>query len=265
MYLLQADETNVEASQGNFFIYGGVVLPVSRLRDVHDAVERVRKKYGFAAEDQFKFNTHTRPAEMSVADWTAAKAEVLERASELDVDLIIYVVHHGIAAGADAGTRMSYALNALIAHFDLRYLSEKGSHGIVSLDRLDEAFGYGYLRSRFQSPLDLPDGRSPSLERVLHYSMTCDGASHVSSLVDIAIGAVRYCVNTAAGKGRDDVAQKMFPAIAQLMWHKMRGDVMKVGGYGFLMYPKVIRSPFYKEQYDELIKTLERYGSTGDD
>lgn len=265
MYLLQADETNVDASQGDFFIYGGVALPVARLRDVHDAVQEIRQKYGFAKEDQFKFNTHTRPLEMSIADWTAAKAEVLERAANLDVDLIVYVVHHGIAVGVDPHLRMSYALNALIAHYDMRYLAEKSARGVVSIDRLDESFGYNYLRSRFQSPLELPDGRSPSLDRVLHYSMTCDGASHLSSVVDIAIGAVRYCVNSAGGKGRDSVAQKMFPAVARLMWHKMHGEVMKIGGRGFLTYPKEVKAPYYRRQYDSLIAALERYGSSGDE
>jgi hypothetical protein len=97
----------------------------------------------------------------------------------------------------------------------MRYLAEKASFGVACVDRLDPKFGYSYLRRRFQEPLDLPDGRTPRLERIIHLSMSCDGASHASSLVDIALGGFRYCVNTALGKGKgkDDVAPEDIPAL----------------------------------------------------
>ncbi|MGN6333347.1 MAG: hypothetical protein ACTHOD_17165 [Motilibacteraceae bacterium] len=262
MYILQADETNTEPAQGDFFLYGGLVVPIDRLPEIHGAVARVREKYGFANDDQFKFHTRTRPAALSSKDWTAAKAEVLTAASDLGVELIVYVVHHGIARGVSVEERNEYALNSLIAHFDMRYLNEKSSFGMVSIDRLNEKFGYGYLRDRFQNPLSLPDGRSVVLSRVLHYSMTCDGASHLSSLVDIALGGVRYCVNAATGRGKDDVAEQLFPAVAKLMWQKRVGDDIQVGGYGFLQYPKEIKAPVYREAYATLAETLANYAGS---
>lgn len=261
MYLLQADETNTEPNQGDFFIYGGLVLPMNRMLDVHQAVEAIREKYDFSPDDQFKFHTRSRPEGMDFDVWTAAKAEALTVAASLDVKLIVYVIHHGIAGGVDPEKRNRYALNALIAHYDLKFLAAQASVGAVTLDRLEEKFGYAYLRSRFQSPLDLPDGRSPALNRVLHYSMTCDGASHLSSLVDLAIGGMRFCVNAATGEGRDAVAEKIFPAVAKLMWSQDVAGTRHIGGYGFLSYPKDIRSPGYAAQYDALRHQLAKYAS----
>jgi hypothetical protein len=104
-----------------------------------------------------------------------------------------------------------WALNFVVTEFDLNYLALKRDVGGVCVDRLDPRFGYEYLRRRFQEPLDLPDGRSPTLNRIVHYSMSCDGrptlARPSTSLwVPFASG-----VNSAIGSGNPEVATQMFP------------------------------------------------------
>lgn len=256
MYFFFTDETNLVPSQGDFFIYGGIVATAEQIPALHDIVVAVRTKYGFNPEDSLKFHTRSRPAHVSFEDWTSAKFEVIEAAEGVGVDLLSYVVLHAIARQSQEKI-LEWALNALIAHFDLRYLAEKTARGAVCLDRLDEKFSYPYLRNIFATGAIMPDGRIVKLQRVIHYSLTCDGASHVSSVIDIALGGLRYCVNTGSGgPGSTVIAARIFPPLARMMWSVDTPAGRKIGGYGFIQYPKEIRVPDYEDRYVKLRTAL---------
>ena len=262
MYLFFTDETNVDPHQGKFFIYGGLILTPEQLGQAHGAVEEVRRRYGYLDTDSFKFQTASRPKQLTVEEFTAAKAEVVAAANRLGIRMIIYVVLHDIAKNQPTETNIEWALNSVLADFDMRFLSDHNSYGTVCIDRLPEKFSYDYLKSKFQGGVTLPDGRNPRLSRIVHYSVSSDGASHVSSLVDIALGGVRYCVNAAGGIGKEPIAKAMFPNLAQMLWHKTTAEgTRQVGGYGFIQYPKNIKVPQYATMYQELATTLGEWGS----
>ena len=105
-------------------------------------MEQVRLDYGYTDADAFKFHTRSRPTQIDVPTWTESKAMLLLGAAELGVELIVYVVHHGIAAGKTPNERMEFAMNAVISHFDSRYLTDKQDYGVVCVDLLDPQFGY---------------------------------------------------------------------------------------------------------------------------
>ncbi|MEU3443988.1 hypothetical protein ABZ755_26915 [Streptomyces griseoincarnatus] len=254
MYWLFADETNTQPSQGTFFIYGGLIASADQIVQVHESISRIRREFGFKDSDQFKFQTASRPDGMSIEDWSAAKKAALEAAQLIGVEMLAYVVHHGIAKSGNEVT-MEYALNTLVAHFNFRYLAEKDSFGALCIDRLDEAFGYRYMRERFQTPLSV-QGRKAPLERVIHYSMTCDGASHMSSVVDLAIGGFRYCVNSAMGAGKEEVARDILKPIAKMMWSKERDGKNYIGEYGLVKRPVMVMVDSYREDYEELTRVL---------
>ncbi|MFE7594472.1 hypothetical protein ACFU6K_34215 [Kitasatospora sp. NPDC057512] len=258
MRWLFVDETNNSPKDGTFFICGGLAMESSQIAAAHDMVQEVREQYGFQDTDQFKFQTASRPKGMDLATWTDAKRTALERASEIGVDLFVYAIHHGIASG-QADRTAEYGLNAIIAKFGMAYLEELDDYGAVCIDRVDPKFGFSYFRDRFQQPLNLPDGRQPKVERVVHYSMSCDGASHVSSLVDLAIGGIRYCMNAATGNGSDDVAAKIMPPLVDLLWSKEINGSIVARDYGFLLYPRTIKAEVYKQAYKDLTTTLTKY------
>lgn len=265
MHWFFADETNVEPGQGTFFIYGGLIATPRQIVEIHDSVAQVREKYGFDHSDQFKFQTASRPSGMRVENWTSAKREALERAQKIGIKMIVYVVHHGIAKGSGGKEATAeYALNTLVAHFDMKYLAQEDAYGALCIDRLDEKFGYRYMRERFQQPLSLPDGRSPRLERVIHYSMSCDGASHMSSLEDLAIGGFRCCANAAMGSGRDVVATEMMKPIAKMMWSRQGDGKNYIGGYGLVKRPLIVKVAEYQNDYDSLTSMLTRYSQEKD-
>lgn len=259
MYWFFTDETNREPQQGGFFIYGGLVLMPEQVVELHTAVSQIRNDFGYQDTDPLKFATKSRPGHMTQEAWTISKRTLLEVAVDIGVDMIVYVVHHRIAAGKSPDDRLGYALNAVLRHFNSKYLAGASDYGAVCVDRLDPTF-FRYLESRFQRPLEFASsGYAPRLDRIVHYSMSSDGASHITSVVDIALGAFRYCANAAMGQGSDRVAAQMLPLVARLMWHSRKGPGGRIGGYGLIQYPKEVRSPLYRQDYRRLISGLERY------
>jgi hypothetical protein len=259
MRFLFLDETNLQASQGEFFIYGGLVMTPEQMPTLHASVSQIREKYRFEPRHSLKFHTRSRPDHLSIEEWTAAKAEVVTSAEAAGARLLSYVVLHDLAKQQNQETLLKWALNALIGHFDLRYLAEHNDWGSVCLDRLDERFSYAYFQDKFANGVTLQDGRTVQLNRIIYYSATCDGASHLSSVVDIVLGGLRYCVNTASGSGKDTVAAQIFPPISRMMWSRETARKRQIGGYGFLQYPKDVRVPTYQQRYHALAVALASY------
>ncbi|MGC4111769.1 MAG: hypothetical protein QM747_15395 [Nocardioides sp.] len=265
MYWLFTDETNTTDKDGDFFIYGGVIVTPEMAGNLHDAVEQIRHKYGFRDGDQFKFQTKSRPRHVTLDDFSAAKAEANRALLDHGAIVMIYVVLHDLARSKTIETMTEWALNSLLYHFDVNFLRQKNDFGAVCIDRLDPKQAYSYMRETFAHGVAFPNGSRVKLGRVIHYSMSSDGASHLSSLTDIALGSVRYAVNFATGQGNETVARKVLQPVAAAMWHQVAPDgTHKVGGYGFLQYPKTINAPSYRARYDALVKSLGDLGSTPD-
>jgi hypothetical protein len=263
--MLLTDETNVTEKDGDFFIYGGLVMTPEVAAKLHAAVEQIRHKYGYQDGDQFKFQTKSRPEQVSIEDFAKAKAEANQAILEHGAVVMIYVVLHHLARNQSIETMTEWALNSLLYHFDSKFLSEKNDVGAVCIDRLDPGQAYVYMKDKFANGVTFPSGTKVKLRRVIHYSMSSDGASHLSSLTDIALGSVRYAVNFATGHGKEEVARKVLQPVAEAMWHKLKPNgEHQVGGYGFIQYPQSIKVDAYRERYDALARRLGELGSTQD-
>lgn len=266
MYWLFTDETNVTDKEGDFFIYGGLMMSDAQMIALNKEVIAIRQKYGYTDGDRFKFQTASRPSQVPPEQFALAKAEALASLKKHGALVVMYVVLHDIAKNKTVQEMTEYALNALIGHFDLKFLAEKGDMGAVCIDRLDPKFGYKFMTDKFANGLTFSAG-PVKLQRIVHYSMSCDGASHMSSLTDIALGSMRYAVNFASGKGREGVARELLVPLAQAMWHKPKvaGEGRQIGGYGFLKYPRgEIRVYPYQQRYDDLLRKLGELASTDD-
>lgn len=265
MYWRHTDETNVTEKEGDFFIYGGIIVTPEVAATLHAAVEGIRHKYGYEDGDQFKFQTASRPKQVSIGDFAAAKAEANQALLEHGAIVVAYVVLHQLARNQTIDTITEWALNALLYHFDVDFLGEKNDVGAVCIDRLDPKVAYAHMKDKFANGVTFQNGTKIKLRRIIHYSMSSDGASHLSSLTDIALGSLRYAVNFSGGQGKEDVARKVLQPVAAAMWHKVAADgTHNVGGYGFLQYPKTVMIPAYHERYDNLVKSLSELGSTAD-
>ncbi len=263
MYTFMTDETNKNPVAGQFFIYGGLVATEEQVIEVHKAVAEIRSRYGYLPGDSFKFHTRSKPDQVSVDDARAAKQELVERLVTISVRMIVYVILHDIAMKKSGEVVMNYALNTVAAKYH-RMLEIENGHGTMVIDRADDQ--HGHLESLFQHGIQI-DGWTMRLDdRIMSFEMTTDNSTHLSSAVDIALGAFRYCVNAAGGSGSEVMAETIFPPLSELVWGVDDKGVKRVGGYGYIARPQDVRVPSYAAKYADLANSLEKYsgGSTAE-
>src|SRR5438876_5543885 len=144
MHILLTDETNRYPSETvKFFVYGGLLFPAEVLRTLHDAIERIRLSSGYRKEDQFKFDTRSRPAHVSQEAATEAKRQVLEVCNTSGCKFIVHVILHDIIANQDRDQQLQWAADYVIGRFNL-YLDEVGDDGICIVDNLPNRSEFRY-------------------------------------------------------------------------------------------------------------------------
>lgn len=265
LYWFHVDETNITGSDADFLIVGGLVLNAKQIIDADLAIDVIRRHYGYTPTDRFKFNTKSRPKQVSQEDFMKAKEATISLLEPLGIRMIVYVVLHDIAKNKPLEETMAMAYNTLFAHFDLRFLQTHSSKGVVCIDRGKDQFVFPYLQDKHQAGIKMFDGREVTLDRIMHYSVTTDGASHISSLVDIALGAFRYCVNLSNSPIKDqklEIANKLLRPLSKALWHREVNGERLVVGYGYLPYPRQgVRVPSYKMKYETLAEDLTKWSS----
>lgn len=259
MHWFLVDETNRDYAADHFFIVGGLVFTEEQIELVDAAVREVRATYGYRSGDSLKFDTNGRPAHITPQQHRDAKQDLIQRLRDIGVRMIVYVILHDICASEEYNTKMNYALNTLVyAYTDL--LARESATGVMLIDRDNDR--YNHLEHLFQHGLNFEGREVPVTARIRLFGMTNDNASHLSSATDVALGAFRYCVNTAGGWGRDEVARGMFPPLADMMWgFETQQGVKQVNGYGYHPRPKTVRAHRYRELYDNLGNALVAYSS----
>lgn len=257
MYWYVIDETNRDYQQDHFFIVGGLVLTEDQFWQTDVLVRQIRESAGYVRGDSFKFDTRARPAQVSIEIATKAKGDLLVGLEKIGVRMIVYVILHDLCMEQSYDVRMNWALNTIVYAYHNLLAAEKAD-GVVMLDR--DNGRYDHLEHLFQQGLQFPGGQTFALDsRIKLFGMTNDNASHVSSAADVALGAFRYCVNTAGGWGRDEVARSMFPTISRLIYGVEERGVRRLAGHGFHARPKYVGKPEFKERYAALTGALAEY------
>jgi hypothetical protein len=232
-YILYADETNAEPGERvEFFIYGGVWLPVERLPDLDKAIADIRSDTGYSPGDFLKFDTHSRPKQVGREQQTAAKEAVLQACFDVGVRFSAVVVLHGIAQ--DPEWRWAVQADDLLQAFD-KFLARHEGVGVVVMDRKDKIHDYliekgqrGYVKRKTDE--------STPFKHIHSFSSGAIGASHLASVADVVLGSFRYCVNDV---NETPASQKMLPAVVRLMWHFRlpRSGEVHLGARGLLLRP----------------------------
>jgi hypothetical protein len=256
VYTFITDETNVQASKdGDFFIYGGLIFSADQMTRVTSDIELIRAKRGFEPGDKLKFDTNSRPKEMPPATYTAAKNDVVRSCLDAGVKFIAYMILHKIV---DKRFKGEFALNSVLVAFGNKFLVEKRDYGIVVMDRLPESTqAYDMLKRKFQEGLRIAStGGTIAVPRVLLYATTCDGASHLSSAVDIVLGSLRWVVNNRKNPKQSPAAQTLLNNVANMMYHRKIGDNIRVRERVLILRPQNIAHPPYKQEYEDLVAYL---------
>jgi hypothetical protein len=252
MYLLVADETNRSASaSAKFLIYGGLIVPMAALPDLSVAIEGIRSRYGYRPQDEFKFDTRSRPDSVSPTAAKDAKKDVVAVCGQMNCRFVAQVSLHALIMHRTPEEQLEFAINTILLAFN-QFLIREEAHGLCLIDNFPSKRQWAFLANKFSTGLTFGAGKSRRLDRIHAYGATCAGAGHVNSVMDIVLGSFRYCVNESAN---DDAARDMLRAVMPLML-SAQGQDGRITGYGLLLRPKSINAPAHKREYDSLVKRL---------
>lgn len=250
MHILFTDETNLPNDPGaKFFAYGGLIVPVEKLPELHNGVEQIRQEAGYNEDDELKFETNARPKQISIEQATKAKGQVVDLCIVLECRFIVYVVLHAISQKTKRADLVNWGANHVMGKFN-RFLTVNESHGIVALDRLSSTEEYKLITEKFNHGLILHGDEKVKLDRILLFSSTCINASHACSAMDIVLGSFRYCINNPLNL---EAARIMMKNITKLIWCHRSGEDIYPMEKGLIFRPKDIKVAKYKAEYDSLL------------
>jgi hypothetical protein len=259
-YLLVIDESNASLSQGTFFLMGGLIFDLSEIGKIHHAVGELRTKYGYCPTDVLKFNVNSRPGQVSIEQFRALKDEVLTLLKDSGTKMIVYVVHHGIRRNRSDTENTKWGMQAIVGVFSKEFLARRDSFGLVTVDQTPGGTLLRSLEETFAAGVSSAEWHEQRFSHIVHLSLTASGASHLNSAVDIALGALRFCINSVPGENSELVAREILPKVVRLMYaeNDVRGKP-SIANFGYLQYPRNILSDQYRQEYEELLKKLNSY------
>jgi hypothetical protein len=264
MHLILTDETNRQPSpKVKFFVYGGLIFPIEALYDLDRRIQGIREWAGYRPGDEFKFDTHSRPEQVSFDVATEAKRQVIAACQEIGCRFIAHIILHQIIANQDPKQQVQWAADYVISRFNM-YLEELEDIGICVIDNLPEPGQFSYLSEKYQFGLRGLPGGDRSLNQIQLYAATCSGASNVSSAMDIVLGTFRYCINDPPNQ---DAAIEMLKSLVPMIWYRETKGKRVYEDYGIILRPKrsKVKSAFPKfyPEYDKLIKHLNMLAGGG--
>lgn len=250
MQLVLTDETNTTTGQSTFFLVGAIAVPADAAGALHGAVEQIRSKYGYRPEDSFKYARADKPQHLDNNAFNEAKSEALDLFAQHEIKILMYACHHLIAENRTPEEKFQWGCNALLWVVQ-GFLEETHQHALVLQDRHPVGNEFAYYKDRFrQSNADSPDGHK--LRNVVGFGSTCDGATHLSALCDIALGSYRFCLNH---QDKDIVNGILMPKLLAATWGYP--DPMRKG---FSLFP---RRTVYKREcvndYQEIREHIAKY------
>lgn len=248
MQLMFADEADVEQGRNQlFYVAGAIFVAADRARALSDAVFQIREARGFRPGDHLKFALRNRPDHVSSDDHRDAKQDVMTAAAAHGVTFCAYVMLHELAQDRGQEQLVQFGANTLLGKFN-EFCGQQGvGPGVAMFDRMPIANEYAFFREKFSRGLTFPNTQDRRLENVIAYASTCDGASNLSSVMDIVLGAFRYCVNEPE---RDVAGRQLLPQVTRLMWRGQGENPLRERG--LIMRPNNVRVAAHQAQYRAL-------------
>lgn len=258
MHLLYCDETNLTERAGDFQIYGGLLIPSGQALLLSNAVEELREKHKVKRDYRLKFNPG--PEGFNNAQFIALKVDVLKVLAAHHANLIVDIILHDIAKNPDLARRNG--INTVCYNFDCA-VQRMGGAGLVLIDRFNDEGNLidAHMREKFTIGLTgMPYSSELRLSNIVGIHFSSIGQSHFSSLIDIALGSLRFSINahTRAQNEHQAASKALLSLISPLMLRcDGKDDVLEIG---FTLSPKVIKVPHFKEKYQGLKDYLSKHG-----
>ena len=246
MRLLYCDETNLEYQDGGFFIYGGLSIPGDNAFELSEKVRELKK--ASKIPDDFNIKLNPGPCNMSHQEFIELKQNIIIAAIEAECELHVSMILHNISTGSQQArlneiNRVIFQFNTSLVCYD--------DVGLVLLDRFSDASIDAHVREKFLVGLNMPYNNKFKINRILGIHYSAIGQSYFSSVMDIIIGSLRFCIN--AHTHHKEQSTDSCATILRLLSPLFSRDPSNLVPERNLFFsPKIIRVPKYREQYESL-------------
>ena len=260
MYTLLGDESNRTAIDGEFFIYGGLVIETAKLGELSQGVADLRAQHQVPSGHPLKFSLSTIPKGWLKTQFHDLRSDVLKLVTRLGGKMIVYVVLHAVARTKSAEEVQRMGMNSILNRY-ATFLERQQTWGLAMLDQDNLIFKN--IRDIHRDGLVI-DGKKTSLGPQIASVLAFDAnGSHLASVADITVGAFRYCVNSLPKVGGTSSVAQM---VASHHWYgELRNILPTVAGTTIdFSSPNVMFRPIevnyyeYKSRYVELERHLNK-------
>jgi len=256
MYLMYSDESNLEPQDNTFFIYGGISTSAEKAKELSNGIQRIRDEFSIPPDFVLKFKPE--PDNISHSDFNECKQQVIQKTVENECLLLVSLIHHNVALGPEEARRNE--INRVAYHFNC-LLNRRDSYGLMLIDRFDDSQIDAQLREKFSTGLRGLPYRDPyKLDRILGFHYSAKGQSHFGSVVDIVICSFRFAVNAFCKNEETNLptASRLLRLLAPLFYREEQDN--RVSEISLFFSPKIIRSPSYRQEYENLKQFLSTNG-----
>jgi hypothetical protein len=249
LYTFFVDETNRTRNDGEFFIFGGLLLRTENTQALNLDILGLRHEFGLGDESHLKFSTKFQRLNVTSEEFNQLRLRILQACANRGGRFIVYVVSHGVARNITNVETHRRGLNALATrYFDI--LESLDTWGWMLADKDNDIFP-NIVRLNTQG-LQLSSRRIKVSERIPVFGAVDSQSSHICSAVDIMVGAFRYSVNYASGfqpnKFKEQHAREWLKGLIPLLPMDVRGSLNFEHG-NLMLRPYRINLPRYQQSY----------------
>lgn len=253
MHLLYCDESNLEHREGDFLLYGGVLVPGDKAGALSARIEELRTDAGLEANTRLKFNPA--PEGLTHEDFRNLKQRIIEAAIEHECKLLTYVVLHDLAKDPHEARR--FGINTVCYHYHC-VLNRMEGVGVVLIDRFNDEGNKieGHLKEKMSTGVFFPYQKEPKrLSNIIGFHYAAVGQSHFTSLIDILLGSFRFAMNAhCRGETKlQEGARNLLGIMSPLFYSRYSSSICDMGIHFSPMKVKVEK---YRDQYLSLQEFL---------
>ena len=256
LYLLYADEVNVDPVDSEFFVYCGVAIPGDRAGQLSIHIDELRTNFGYQPTDFLKFNTRECPKQIAPEAHGQIKSKLIRLAAHHGVKLFASFILHKIAKQGPEEARRN-EINRICFHFN-SFLHRVNGYGLVLLDSFVDKKLNRILREKFSVGLTgLPYSDTLRLDRILGFHLASIGTSNFCSVIDVVVGSLRFAINCRTDSSKQEIASTLLKQMKPLCLLTRDGLVDELS---LFFSPKTIRARTYRELYRALHQMLTDAG-----
>lgn len=257
MRIYFVDDSNIAKEERlEFFLYGGIILEESLIRNIAKDFLEIKKNRGISDDTEIKWDNVNK---LDPSEQKDLKDDILKLVKETDCNIITYLApqdfYHENVLGTQNGERqfkyridkkkqikaLRYATNVCLQKYN-NYLEEINERGLVIAD---EAGGCKKEIIKHWFSIYPRGTDRNALERLIYMTIPVDSQySLVHQINDVVLGAIQHSLK--------EYRNNFLPILKNKLWAKTTNGQSTIIGYGFNVYPLHARTQWMQKMLERV-------------